>query len=113
MNGWLSRAVANTALRGEDRQNRIARWSAWFPATPTVDATRFQGPNEPYPRHWRAFPASWRSREAAAPSAGAQVRDVMSELPSAWRTVIEQRDVQGRSAAEVANDLHIDAAQQR
>jgi RNA polymerase sigma-70 factor (ECF subfamily) len=113
MNGWLSRAVANTALRGEDRRNRVARWSRWFPATPTVDGSRFQGPSEPYPRHWREFPEPWPSREAVDPTVRAELRDAMSELPRTWRNVVQQRDIQGRSPADVSKDLQIDAAQQR
>jgi RNA polymerase sigma-70 factor (ECF subfamily) len=113
MNGWLSRAVANTALRGEDGRNRVARWSRSFPATPTVGGSRFQGPNEPYPRHWREFPEPWPSREAVDATVRAELRDAMSELPRVWRKVIQQRDVQGRSPADVSNDLQIDAAQQR
>jgi RNA polymerase sigma-70 factor (ECF subfamily) len=113
MNGWLSRAVANTALRGEDRRNRVARWSRWFPATPTVDGARFQGSSEPYPRHWREFPEPWPAREAVDSTVRAQLRDAMSELPRAWRTVVQQRDIQGRSPADVSTDLQIDATQQR
>jgi len=113
MNGWLSRAVANTTLRGEDARNRIARWSRWFPATPTVDASRFQGPSDPHPRHWREFPETWPSRGAADPTVRTQLRDAMSQLPHTWRRVVQQRDVQGHNPVDVSNDLQLTAAQQR
>lgn len=113
MNGWLSRAVANTARRGEDRRNRIARWTRWFPASPAVDESRFQGPEDPHPRHWRKFPEPWPSRDAVDPTVRAELQDAMSELPRPWRNVVQQRDVDGRAPAHVSADLQINAAQQR
>ena len=59
MKGWLSRAVAGTVLPGEQQRNRLTRWARWYPGTPAVDPRRFQGPGEPYPRHWRVFPPPW------------------------------------------------------
>jgi len=43
MKEWLARAVANTALRGEEPRNRFARWTArWFKRAPTVPESWFQ-----------------------------------------------------------------------
>jgi RNA polymerase sigma-70 factor (ECF subfamily) len=112
--GWLARAAANTALRGQEPRNRFARWTArWLPGTPAVPADRFQGAGEPFPGHWRRFPGPW---PAAAPS-DADVRDVLipavSELPATWREVIISRDALGLGAADVSRRLGLTPQQQR
>lgn len=113
MKGWLSRAVANTALRGEERRNRFARWSRWLPAKPAVDDARFRGTEDLYPRHWREFPDSWPPVDPADPAVRQQLLDAMEELPGTWRGVVEQRDVQNRDPAEVSADLGVTPQQQR
>jgi RNA polymerase sigma-70 factor (ECF subfamily) len=110
---WLARATANTVLRGEHPRNRLARWSRWFPAASTVEASRFQDAGESHPRHWREFPRAWPPIEPADPA----VRDILAaaidELPRPWRDVVLARDVHGRSAAEVSAHLGIAPEQQR
>jgi RNA polymerase sigma-70 factor (ECF subfamily) len=113
MKAWLSRAVANTAVRGEQPQNRFARWSRSFPAAPAVDDRRFQDADDPYPRHWREFPRPWPRVNPAHPAVRATLRDAIRELPSAWRDVVRQRDVAGRSPAEISRDLGLTDEQQR
>jgi RNA polymerase sigma-70 factor (ECF subfamily) len=113
MKAWLSRAVANTAVRGEEPRNRFARWSRWFPAAPAVDEDRFQDPDDPYPRHWREFPGPWPPVDPAHPSVRRNLRDAIRELPRAWRDVVRQRDVEGRSPAEISRDLGLTVEQQR
>lgn len=113
MKGWLSRAVANTALRGEERRNRFARWSRWLRASPAVDEARFRGAGDPYPRHWQEFPDSWRPVDPADPAVQEQLRDAMEELPATWQGVVRQRDVQGRDPAEVSAEYGITPDQQR
>ena len=113
MKSWLSRAVANTALRGEDPRNRFARWTRWFPATPAVDDARFQGAGDPYPRHWRRPPNPWPEPGPPSPAAQTRLRAALGELPTAWRDVVQQRDVDGRNPAEVPERLGLTAEQQR
>ena len=113
MKAWLSRAMSGTVLRGEDRRNRFARWSRWFPPTPTIEAAEFQSPGEPYPRHWRRFPRSWPERQTDDPTVRAELRDAIADLPEAWRDVIQRRDVLGRDAADVSRELGISDTQQR
>lgn len=113
MKAWLARAVANTVLRGEHPRNRLARWSRWFPATPTVDASRFQDAGEPHPRHWREFPRAWPVVEPADPAVGDALAAALDELPHPWREVVIARDVLRRSPAEVSQQLGITLAQQR
>jgi RNA polymerase sigma-70 factor (ECF subfamily) len=113
MKGWLGRAVANTVLRGEQPRNRIARWSRWFPITPTVDEARFQGPDEPYPRHWRRFPRPWRSIEPGDPVVRDTLASGIEDLPRRWREVVVARDVQGHGAAEVSEQQGVTPEEQR
>lgn len=113
MKAWLARAVEGTVQRGEHRRNRFARWSHWFPPTPTVERSAFQSDTEPYPRHWRRFPNPWPQRETDDPTVRAQLRDALVELPEAWRDVVQRRDVEGRAAEAVSRELGITDAQQR
>jgi RNA polymerase sigma-70 factor, ECF subfamily len=113
MKGWLARAVANTVLRGEQPRNRIARWSRWFPITPTVDEARFQGPGEPYPRHWRRFPRPWRPIQPGDPAVSDTLASGIEDLPRRWREVLVARDVQGHGAVEVSEQQGVTPEQQR
>jgi RNA polymerase sigma-70 factor (ECF subfamily) len=114
MTGWLARAAANTALRGQEPRNRFARWTArWFARTPTVPESRFQEAGEPFPRHWRRFPDPW----PMADPADANVRDTLAaaieDLPTTWREVVIARDVLDRNADEVSERLGLTLQQQR
>lgn len=113
MKAWLARAAANTVLRGDQPRNRIARWSRWFPRTPTVDESRFQGPDEPHPRHWRRFPREWPPIDPDDPSARDALAGAIDELPRPWRDVVIARDVQGQTADEVSERQEVTVAQQR
>lgn len=97
--GWLSRALASMALRGEE--------------PPSVEAARFQGPEDPFPGHWREFPARWPRIDPADPAVRARLRAAVGELPETWQAVVRQRDVHGRPPAELTDDLGLTAAQQR
>ncbi len=113
MKAWLSRAVTGTVLRGEDRHNRIARWSRWFPVTPAVDEARFQDADDPYPGHWREFPPPWRHIVETDPTVRHRLAEAVTELPTTWRRVLALRDVQGRSPAEVSAKLEVSREQER
>ena len=114
MTGWLARAVANTALRGEEPRNRFARWTArWLSPTPTLPESRFQDAGEPFPRHWRRFPDPWPTIDPGR----AEVQDTLAtgieELPTTWREVVITRDVLDRDAAEVSERIGLTPRQQR
>jgi DNA-directed RNA polymerase specialized sigma24 family protein len=113
MKAWLARAAANTVLRGEHPRNRVARWSRWFPITPTVDEARFQGADEPHPRHWRRFPRAWPRIDPDDPAVRDTLASAIDELPRRWREVVIARDVHGRRAAEVSEQQGVTPAQQR
>jgi DNA-directed RNA polymerase specialized sigma24 family protein len=113
MKAWLARAVANTVLRGEQPQNRLARWGRWYPATPTVVESRFQSADEPYPRHWRTFPDAWSPEDLVDPNVRDTLASAIAELPRPWRDVLIARDVLERSAVEVSEQQGLTPDQQR
>ena len=114
MRGWLARAAANTALRGEEPRNRFARWTArWFKRTPTVPGSWFQDADEPFPGHWRSFPDTWPTVDPADPDVQGTLVAAVDELPATWREVVTARDVLGRDAAEVGERLGLTPRQQR
>jgi RNA polymerase sigma-70 factor, ECF subfamily len=113
MKAWLARATANTVLRGKQPRNRIARWSRWFPRTPTVAASRFQGTDEPYPRHWRKFPDPWRALDPADPDVRDTLAEAIDELPRPWRGVLIDRDVLDRGATEIGEQRGLTPQQER
>lgn len=114
---WVYRILVNTAKRRGQRESRVVPWSSWAPdvdeAGPTVAPSRFQGPTEPYPGHWRAFPQKWPEDEALAGETLAIIRAAMEQLPVRQRIVMTLRDVEGCSAEEVCTILEISAANQR
>lgn len=115
MKSWLARAAAGTVARGRGRTRvaRVARWSRWFPRTGPVDGRAFQGPDEPYPRHWRRFPDPWPPVSATDDAVRRRMQDALDRLPPTWRAVVRQRDVAGRDPQQVADDLGISVEQQR
>jgi RNA polymerase sigma-70 factor, ECF subfamily len=113
MRGWLARAAAYTALRGEEPRNRFARWTArWFGRTPAVPESRFRDASEPFPGHWRRFPDPWPTVDPADPGMQAALVAALGELPATWRQVVIARDVLGRGAAEVSERLGLTPRQQ-
>jgi RNA polymerase sigma-70 factor (ECF subfamily) len=111
--GWLARAVAGTVLRGEQRRNRFARWAHWYPKMPVVDSRRFQGPGEPYPRHWRAFPQPWPPVTGDDPALQRVLARELAGLPRTWQAVVRERDGAGRPPGEVRARLGLSGTQQR
>src|SRR5260370_42645135 len=89
--GWLSRALASMALRGEE--------------PPSVDAARFQGPEDPFPGHWREFPARWPRIDPADPAVRARLRAAGGERPETWQAGVRQRDVRERPPAALTDAL--------
>ena len=110
---WVYRILANTAKRRGVRETRTVPLSS----LPTVGAERFQGPDEPFPGHWREFPRAWPSpspeHAALAAELRAQLATAIAELPDHQRVVITLRDVEGCTSEEVCAVLEISAANQR
>lgn len=114
---WVYRILVNTAKRRGARESRSVPWSSV--AGPTVDPARFQGPDEPFPGHWREFPAPWPGvfglpeQQVLAVETRARLAEAVSRLPERQRVVLVLRDVEGYEAAEVCSILEITAANQR
>jgi DNA-directed RNA polymerase specialized sigma24 family protein len=96
----VARAAAAAVARGRTRLTGWGVWSRWFPPARAVDPSAFQGPDEPYPRHWRVplddLPAGVRPEAVDA---------ALAQLPETWQLVLVGRFVAGRSPEEVAADL--------
>jgi RNA polymerase sigma-70 factor, ECF subfamily len=109
--GWLRRAVIST-VRGGSRP-LAAAWARWFPRSRVVKLSRFRGPNEPFPGHWRDFPPPWRDGIAEDPEAEGVIRERLDELPSLWRAVLTARDLNHRPGTEVAQQLGLTTEQEQ
>ena len=114
---WIYRILINTAKRRGGREARTVPWSSVLPVDtgPTVAPEAFQGPDEPYPGHWREFPAAWPGPELAALAGEirAELAAALDELPDRQRVVLTLRDVEGYGSDEVCAILEISAANQR
>jgi RNA polymerase sigma-70 factor, ECF subfamily len=91
----------------------IGRWIRSFPPTPTVDGSRFQGPHEPHPRHWRRFPRRWPRLDPDDPAVAETLARAIDELPRPWRDVVVDRDVRRLTARETSERRDITLRQQR
>ncbi|HJU98143.1 MAG TPA: sigma-70 family RNA polymerase sigma factor [Jiangellaceae bacterium] len=116
---WVYRILVNTAKRRGGREARTVPMSSLMPTAedegPTVDPARFGGPGDPYPGHWRAFPAPWPSPEqrVIAGEVREQVAAALEQLSDRQRMVITLRDVEGYTSDEVSSILGITAGNQR
>jgi DNA-directed RNA polymerase specialized sigma24 family protein len=102
---WLSRAEANTIRNGV-----ASAWARAFRRRPLVSDDHFQADDEPYPGHGREFPDTW---PPADPAQRAVAAAALNDLPETWREVVRNRDVLGRTDAEVADDLGLSIDQER
>jgi RNA polymerase sigma-70 factor, ECF subfamily len=114
---WVYRILINTAKTRGVREHRTVPVAdlASQEAGPTVDPTRFRGPEDPYPGGWKQFPPTWPSPETELLSR--EVREVvgaaLTDLPARQRLVITLRDVDGYSSEEVCEILEVSPANQR
>ena len=112
MKGWLARAVANTVLRGK-QGSRIIRWSRWLRSTGPVADSNFQGPTDPYPRHWRHLPQPWHEMSTTDATAREHLHRALDRLPPTWRAVVDRHDIAGRSDTDIAGELGVTHEQER
>jgi RNA polymerase sigma-70 factor (ECF subfamily) len=105
---WVYRILVNTAKRRGVRESRVV-------PTSSLDPALFQGPDEPYPGHWRVGPAPWPTPEehTLAVETRAFLAEAIERLPDRQRVVLVLRDVVGHTAEEVCSILEITAANQR
>jgi len=120
---WVYRILVNVAKTRGVRDSRTVPLSALAPTDsdhgPTVDPARFRGPDDPYPGHWKVFPAPWPSAgsdvlsDVLSREALAAIQHAVAALPARQRIVITLRDVEGYDSEEVCALLEISAANQR
>jgi len=116
---WVFRIVSNTAKTRGVRERRTVPMSSLRDDAdddaPTVEPDRFRPVGDPYPGHWRSFPASWPSPEqrTVGAEAGHVVADALASLPDQQRTVVTLRDVHGFEATEVCRLLGVSEGNQR
>lgn len=118
---WVFRILTNLAKTRGVREARTVPMSSWAAADasgPTVDPSRFLGPDAQYPHHWTPIgtPAPWQPSPEQAAVDG-ETRQLLGaallELPQRQRTVVTLRDVHGLSAVEVCRILALSQANQR
>jgi RNA polymerase sigma-70 factor (ECF subfamily) len=112
---WVYRIVVNQAKRRGVRDRRTVPFASLTPedSGPTVDPTRFQGPEGDYPGHWREEPEAWPEEVALSHEVEEVVAEALADLPARQRVVVTLRDVEGHTADEVRELLGITSGNQR
>jgi RNA polymerase sigma-70 factor (ECF subfamily) len=121
LRAWVFTIVVNQArTRGvrEARTTPMSQYTRDDDNGPTVDASRFQGPDGEYPGHWTSMgaPQHWDEvpdRRVLAREAIALVEAAIEQLPPRQRLVVTLRDVHGVSSDETCAVLEISAENQR
>ena len=85
---------------------------------PTVDPSRFRGPDDQYPGGWAPYgvPQRWDTdpeRAAQSTEVRTLIFAALDELPERQRSVLVLRDVEGCDSDEVCSVLALSAANQR
>jgi RNA polymerase sigma-70 factor, ECF subfamily len=115
---WVLRIVANIARTRAVREARTVPLSSFEPVgdEPAVAPTRFGGPDDPFPGHWRSYPTDWRrlpEDRLTSLETIEVVRAAIEQLPDAQRLVITMRDIAGLTSEEVCDTLDVTAGNQR
>ena len=112
---WIMAILVHTAQNRGARERRSVPFASLAPES-AVDEGRFQGPDEPFPGHWRRYPASW----SASPDRVAEDRETLrvamraiAGLPATQQAVIRMRDIEGWDSDEVCAALDVSPANQR
>jgi RNA polymerase sigma-70 factor (ECF subfamily) len=115
LRSWTYQILINIAKTRGQRDARVIPESSLSEDGPTVDPTRFRGPQDPYPGHWRTPPEPWLSPEGSAVDAETRqhLEAALDRLPARQRSVITLRDVEGYGSDEVCHILDITPENQR
>jgi RNA polymerase sigma-70 factor, ECF subfamily len=112
---WIVAIVVHTAQNRAARERRSVPFASLAPES-AVDDGRFQSADEPFPGHWRRYPARW----GETPDAVAEDRETLrvamraiADLPATQQAVIRMRDVEGWDADEVCTALNVSPGNQR
>jgi RNA polymerase sigma-70 factor (ECF subfamily) len=115
---WIFRILVNRARTRGEREGRTRPFSALSLGLdvdePAVDPDRFASEGR-WAGYWSAPPSPDQLPEASVLAAelGSELRAVIAALPPAQRTVLELRDVQGLTSAEVCDLLELSEGNQR
>ena len=115
---WILRILVNTAKTRGVREARSVPFASLAPQgdEPAVEPERFRSADDPFPGHWRAYPANWQRLPEEA-LAERETLDVVlaaiHELPPPQRIVITMRDIQGCDSEEVCEALDVSEGNQR
>lgn len=111
---WVYRILVNTAKRRAAQEARAVPWSSLDPDDGrSVSYDRFQGPDDPYPGHWRTFPEPWPEDALLRTEVTELIRRCVESLPPQQRAVITLRDIDGWDAAETCELLGLSEGNQR
>jgi RNA polymerase sigma-70 factor (ECF subfamily) len=115
---WILRILVNTAKTRGVREARTIPFTSLAPEgeEPAVEPDRFRSRDDPFPGHWRAYPADWQRLPEEALGERETLEVVISAihaLPASQRVVITMRDIQGCSADEVCAALDVSEGNQR
>jgi RNA polymerase sigma-70 factor, ECF subfamily len=111
---WIFQILVNRAKTRGQREARNVSFSALELETdtwgPSVDPSRFAGPDSEYPDHWLVAPRPWEltpEQALLSQECRAYIEQAIADLPPIQRKVITLRDVQGWTAEEVCNILAV------
>jgi predicted MFS family arabinose efflux permease len=115
--GWILGVITVvTALLLAWTVRGFMRAPAGVPLEPAFAADEFRPDDDPeWPRHWVDPPSAWEEPAVRieTDAAVAEVRDAITNLPSPQHEVMVARDVEGRSPAEVREELDLSPSDER
>jgi RNA polymerase sigma-70 factor (ECF subfamily) len=115
---WIFSILTNQAKSHSARERRAVPFScvaAGDAQEPAVDPDRFQKNDDAWPGHWATPPRPWQKPERRLLSLEARdrLKAALAELPERQRLIVGLRDVEGHSAEEVCDLLHLSQENQR
>jgi hypothetical protein len=114
--GWMLGFVAVlTGILLTPTVRGFMRAPAGVPLEPAFAADRFRPPDDPeWPGHWVEPPGPWEpwGDRIDTDVAVGRVRAAITDLPSPQHEVIVARDVDGRTPAEVRDELDLTPAEE-
>jgi RNA polymerase sigma-70 factor (ECF subfamily) len=112
---WVYTILVNQARNRGARERRSVPFASLAPedVSPSLEPSRFQGPDQRYPGGWQQFPDEWPEDAVLAREVHGVVRAALAALPPRQRAVVTLRDIEGRSAEEVSRMLDITDGNQR